>query len=105
MVYQCIACKEFWCDDDREEDEIINELKGEDYFSHGLCPHCAKEQLTPLYRRRQRKEGNFECFGTASGFCDRDDCCFKEMCLNNENPRYLDKVKILTGVGLNDPLF
>ena len=73
-------------------------------FSHGLCPYCAKERLTPLYRKRQKKEGHFECFGTATSYCDQDHCSFRELCLMNEKPRYLDKIKLLTGVSLNDPL-
>jgi hypothetical protein len=31
-----------------------------------------------LIRRIQRAEGNFDCFGTAKGYCDQLDCCFRE---------------------------
>lgn len=34
-----------------------------------------------LIREIQKKEGNFPCFGTAAGYCDRLDCCFREDCL------------------------
>ncbi|MCK4951884.1 MAG: SAP domain-containing protein [Gammaproteobacteria bacterium] len=35
-----------------------------------------------LVRRIQRKEGNFDCYGTAfSGECDQQDCCWREDCL------------------------
>lgn len=29
----------------------------------------------------QRKEGNFDCFGTAVNYCDQEKCLFKEDCL------------------------
>jgi hypothetical protein len=33
-------------------------------------------------RAIQEKEGNYPCFGTASGFCDQSGCCWREDCLN-----------------------
>lgn len=33
-----------------------------------------------LIRMIQRSEGNFECFGTAQGYCDQEQCCFREEC-------------------------
>lgn len=29
----------------------------------------------------QRAEGNFDCFGTAVGYCDQEQCCFRQDCL------------------------
>ena len=29
----------------------------------------------------QTREGNFPCFGTATDYCDRLGCCFREDCL------------------------
>lgn len=29
-------------------------------YSSGLCASCLKEVLTPLYRKRQTAEGNFD---------------------------------------------
>lgn len=37
-----------------------------------------------LIREIQRKEGNFPCFGTATEYCDRLDCCFREDCLGKK---------------------
>jgi hypothetical protein len=38
-------------------------------------------------RRIQEAEGNFPCFGTATGgVCDRHDCAFREDCLGTEAP-------------------
>jgi hypothetical protein len=35
-----------------------------------------------IIRAIQGAEGNFPCFGTArDGFCDREDCVWKEDCL------------------------
>jgi len=36
---------------------------------------------TELIRRIQRAEGNFDCFGTATDYCDQSQCCFREDCL------------------------
>ncbi len=29
----------------------------------------------------QRKEGNFDCFGTVTNYCDQGKCLFREDCL------------------------
>ena len=34
-----------------------------------------------LIRRIQKAEGNFDCFGTATVYCDQYQCCFREDCL------------------------
>lgn len=34
-----------------------------------------------LIREIQRAEGNFDCFGTAQGYCDQLQCCFRSLCL------------------------
>ncbi|MFA5090352.1 MAG: SAP domain-containing protein [Candidatus Omnitrophota bacterium] len=36
---------------------------------------------TELIRSIQRKEGNFDCFGTAGGSCNQLSCCWREGCL------------------------
>jgi hypothetical protein len=35
-----------------------------------------------LVREIQRAEGNFDCFGTAEGFCDQLECSFRTPCLH-----------------------
>jgi len=35
-----------------------------------------------LIREIQVQEGNFDCFGTAMGYCDQMSCCFRPICLN-----------------------
>ena len=39
-----------------------------------------------LIREIQRKEGNFDCFGRAQGFCDQESCSFRPACLNEGQP-------------------
>jgi hypothetical protein len=34
-----------------------------------------------LVKAIQRKEGNFDCFGTAVNYCDQSVCCWREACL------------------------
>ncbi len=34
-----------------------------------------------LVRSIQKKEGNFDCFGTAVNYCDQSSCCWREDCL------------------------
>jgi len=71
MRYQCIHCKMTW-------GQGISERDG---YSHGLCAPCLREALTPLYRKRQLAEGNFDCFGKADAFCDQGACKYRTICL------------------------
>jgi len=34
-----------------------------------------------LVKAIQRKEGNFDCFGSASNYCDQFVCCWRGDCL------------------------
>ncbi|MCE5334169.1 MAG: hypothetical protein LLG06_06230 [Desulfobacteraceae bacterium] len=71
MKFQCIRCRETWGQGDPDRDG----------YSHGLCAICLKDALIPLYRKRQVQEGNFDCFGRASGNCDQDFCKYRNICL------------------------
>lgn len=71
MMYQCIRCQITWGEGCPERDG----------YSHGLCPACLKEALTPLYRQRQIREGHFDCFGRSSGYCDQWGCSYRSVCL------------------------
>ena len=45
-----------------------------------------------LVREIQRREGNFDCYGTAVGHCDQTECCFRSSCLeDNVKPIKLKK--------------
>jgi hypothetical protein len=35
-----------------------------------------------MIKEIQRTEGNFDCFGTATGYCDQMGCLFREDCLS-----------------------
>jgi hypothetical protein len=35
-----------------------------------------------VIKQIQRTEGNFDCFGMATGNCDQIDCLFREDCLS-----------------------
>ncbi|MDR3569014.1 MAG: hypothetical protein P4L43_13380 [Syntrophobacteraceae bacterium] len=37
-----------------------------------------------LIREVQRKQGNFDCFGSAGDFCDQNDCVFRSACLSKK---------------------
>lgn len=39
-----------------------------------------------LIREIQRKEGNFDCFGTTQGYCDQESCSFRSACLDEGRP-------------------
>jgi hypothetical protein len=48
-----------------------------------ICDLCSKKIVTPVIRRRQLKEGNFDCFAKAkSGFCDQSQCKYQIPCLH-----------------------
>lgn len=70
-TYRCVKCGNTWeIDDGKSVDN-----------SHGLCPPCAKEETIPLFRKRQLREGNFDCFGKAAEYCDQLACLYRELCL------------------------
>jgi len=71
MVYQCVKCGKIW-GRGRKDD-----------ISHGLCRRCLKECLTPIYRQRQLREKNFDCFGKCSGYCDQLTCKYRELCVDS----------------------
>lgn len=39
-----------------------------------------------LIREIQRKEGNFDCFGSAKDYCDQVSCTFRSDCLGEKKP-------------------
>jgi len=39
-----------------------------------------------LIREIQRKEGNFDCYGSAQGSCDQESCSFRSSCLDEKKP-------------------
>lgn len=49
--------------------------------THGLCLKHLRECLEHTYRRRQLKEGNFDCFGKATDYCDQGNCKYRKLCV------------------------
>jgi len=43
------------------------------------------KKKTELIKEIQRKEGNFDCFGSALDYCDRLDCLFRTSCLSEKD--------------------
>lgn len=37
-----------------------------------------------LIKEIQRKQGNFDCFGTAMDYCDQLECIFRASCLSDK---------------------
>lgn len=50
-------------------------------MAKALGVKSARLKKTELIRAIQTAEGNFPCFGTASGYCDQSDCAFRDDCL------------------------
>jgi hypothetical protein len=73
MMYECVRCRGRWGEFDKNNDD--------GFLSHGLCKDCLRDSLTLLYRKRQRKEGNPDCFAKASDYCDQFACCYRYVCL------------------------
>jgi len=76
--YACIKCNKTWTIDDGEDFDPIP--------SGSLCELCLRECLVPLYRKRQLREGSFDCFGKAEYYCDQDMCKYKRLCVK-ERPQ------------------
>jgi len=60
---------------------IIRPGEDEAQNSSGLCMDCLIEALKPLYRNQQRRQGYFDCFGTARGYCDQMNCRYRRICV------------------------
>ena len=75
---KCIICQKEW-----GKETTLS--WGEDDISSSLCCKCFKRVATKLIRKKQLREGNFDCFGTAvNGECDQLDCKYKKQCLCKE---------------------
>ncbi len=49
--------------------------------NHGV--NSFGKRKSQLIREVQRSEGNFDCFGSATNFCDQWGCSFRSLCLND----------------------
>lgn len=40
-----------------------------------------------VIREIQKKEGNFDCYGSATDYCDQETCLFRDSCLEESRGR------------------
>ena len=71
---KCIRCGAEW-----EKDSVID--WGPSDCTSSLCTACFVEVVSPLIHKKQRSEGNFDCFGKAGCFCDQHGCKYRQWCL------------------------
>ena len=71
---KCMRCGKEW-----EKDSEIS--WGPDDISSSLCNACFKKAISPIIHRKQLREGNFNCFGTAGAYCDQSECKYMQWCL------------------------
>jgi hypothetical protein len=70
---KCIKCGKEW-----EKDTVIP--WGPDDYTSSFCNACFRELISHVIHRKQRKEGNFDCFGKARVYCDQFACRYRELC-------------------------
>ncbi len=56
----------------------MNEIRA---LAKSLGVNSFGKSKTELIKEIQRKEGNFDCFGSAEDFCDQQKCVFREECI------------------------
>ena len=74
---KCVKCGKEW-----EKDSVI--FWGPDDFSSSLCNVCFIEVISPIIHKKQRKEGNFDCFGKSQAHCDQIQCKYRQWCFRVE---------------------
>jgi hypothetical protein len=84
---KCVKCGEEW-----EKESSIS--WGPEDFSSSLCTTCFREVISPLIHRKQLQEGNFDCFGSASTFCDQGQCKYREWCLRMEGIQAIRRCRL-----------
>lgn len=72
MKFRCLKCKTTWGTGNPKEEG----------YSDGFCKPCARKQLLHLLRKKQREQGNFDCFGKSKGFCDQINCTYRIFCVD-----------------------
>jgi len=57
----------------------MNEVRA---IAKSLGLNCFGKTKAELIKEIQRKEGNFDCFGSALDYCDQFECLFRASCLS-----------------------
>jgi hypothetical protein len=83
---KCIKCGREW-----EKGSRIP--WGPEDITSSLCNACLKEVISPVIHKKQLREGNFDCFGKARGFCDQFICKYKKYCLPAKDPKPVNPCK------------
>ena len=79
LEVECIGCHKKWIKHGGDSIEWPNNNDP----SGSLCDECFAQKIVPLIRRKQKQEGNFDCFGRATQhYCDQSLCKYKNHCLN-----------------------
>ena len=52
-------------------------------MAKGMGIKPGKMKKAQLIQTIQMHEGNFNCFTTASDYCDQEQCCWREDCLTH----------------------
>lgn len=74
----CIRCKNKFA--------VVRADNQDGFDTHGICAGCLVETLTPTFRKRQAEEGNPDCFGKSSGYCNREGCLYFDLCVKGILP-------------------
>ncbi|MGA2228278.1 MAG: SAP domain-containing protein [Syntrophobacteraceae bacterium] len=45
----------------------------------------SEKNKVELIKEIQRKQGNFDCFGSAEDYCDQHNCLFRASCLSERH--------------------
>ncbi len=53
-------------------------------ITSSLCNDCFIQVASSTIHKRQRNEGNFDCFGKAAEYCDQIACKYRRWCLHME---------------------
>jgi hypothetical protein len=76
---KCIRCGKEW-------EKTAAFPWGPDDYSSSLCRTCFVKVVSPLIRKKQLSEGNFDCFGKAHAYCDQKMCKYRCWCLKADEP-------------------
>ncbi len=60
----------------------MSEIRG---LAKSLGINSFGKSKVELIKEIQRKQGNFDCFGSAMDYCDQLDCIFRSTCLSDKH--------------------
>jgi len=87
LKVRCMKCGKEW------KKETEKDWSPDD-FTSSLCNPCFREVVAPTIRRKQLKEGNFDCFGRTTDYCDQLECKYRTFCLRLSEKPERDSVSV-----------